>query len=217
MIRYGIDPLKIKTIILTHCHQDHYLGLPQFFFYWSQRWQPDMGHPSLTLIGPDDLNPVLEATWSFLLAERYPQFSWRPDIRIIQADETIETDDFMLAACQTRHPVDGRCYTFTDRQSGARIGFTGDTAYHEPIADHVRGCDLLLHDATYPHDYAREHLDHDGHSTAVDAARIAHIAQVKRLILMHYQLNQHEESLAQAAGIFPQVSYATEGQVVDVG
>ena len=58
MFRYGIDPLKIKTIILTHCHQDHYLGLPQFFFYWSQRWRPEMGAPSLTMIGPEDMLKV---------------------------------------------------------------------------------------------------------------------------------------------------------------
>ena len=216
MIRYGLDPLKIRTIILTHCHQDHYLGLPHFFFYWSQRWRPEMGHPSLTVIGPDDLAAVLEATWVFLMAERYPHLSWRPAIRIIQPGDVIETDDFSLSACRTRHPVDGRCYTFTDRQTGARVAFTGDTAYHEPIADHVRGCDLLLHDATFPHDYSRQLLDRDGHSTAVDAARIARRADVRRLVLTHYQHDRCEESLARAAEIFPDVSYAQEGRTVEV-
>lgn len=216
MIRFGLDPLKIRTIILTHCHQDHYMGLPQFFFYWAQRWQPQMGSPSLLIIGPDDLPMVLEATRTFLLVDRYPRYSWKPDIRVIRPGETIETDDFSLAACQTRHPVDGRCYRFTDRQTGATLAFTGDTAYHDPIADHVRGCDLLLHDATFPHDHPRQDLEHSGHSTAVDAARIAQRAAVRQLILLHYQLNHCDESLARAAQVFPDVSLAREGQTVEV-
>lgn len=216
MMRFGLDPLQIKTIILTHCHQDHYLGLPQFFFYWAQRWHSGMGKPSLTIIGPGDLPDVMEATRVFLMVDRYPRYAWKPDIRVIQPGETIQADDFSLAACQTRHPVDGRCYRFTDRRTGATVAFTGDTAYHEPIAEHVRGCDLLIHDATFPHDYPRPDLERDGHSTAVDAARIAQRAAVRRLILLHYQQTRCEESLARAAQVFPNVSFAREGQMVDV-
>ncbi|HCQ04860.1 MAG TPA: hypothetical protein DIT99_31220 [Candidatus Latescibacteria bacterium] len=216
MFRYGIDPLKIKTIILTHCHQDHYLGLPQFFFYWSQRWRPEMGTPSLTMIGPEDMLKVLEVTWTFLLAERYPEFIWRPDVHIIEPGEPYETADYSLSACRTRHPVDGRCYRFVDHRNGVAVGFTGDTAYHEPIAEQVRDVDLLLHDATFPFDYPRKGLDQDGHSTAIDAARIAKMAQVRMLMLMHYQLDRCEESLRQAADIFSNVSYAKEGQTVEI-
>lgn len=216
MIRYGLDPLDIKTVILTHCHQDHYLGLPQLFFHWSQRWRPDMGRPALTVIGPDELTAVLDATWAFLLADRHPEFVWRPEVRVIQPGERIETPDFVLAACRTRHPVDGRCYTFMDRVSGVTVAFTGDTAYHEPVANHVRGCDLLLHEATFPHDHPRESLDRHGHSTAVDAARIARLAGVQRLKLLHYQLDRMEESLARAAKIFPDVAYAREGETIEV-
>jgi ribonuclease Z len=216
MIRYGLDPLKIRTIILTHCHQDHYLGLPQFFFHWSQRWRPDMGVPSLTVIGPEDLTTVLEVTWAFLLAPQYPQFTWRPRAHILRPGERFETEEFALATCKTRHPVAGLCYRFYDRRSGATIGFTGDTAYHEPVADHVRDCDLLLHDATFPHDHPRSELHRDGHSTAVDAARIARLAGARRLMLLHYQLDRCDESLARAEQIYPGVTYALEGQTVDV-
>jgi len=216
MIRYGIDPLNIRTVIFTHCHQDHYIGLPLLFFHWSQRWRPELGIPRLTLIGPDDLRRVLDATFSFLMAERHPQFAWRPAVHIIAPGETYETETYTLSACKTRHPVDGRCYRFFDRVSGATICFTGDTAYHEPIAAHVAGCDLLLHDSTFVHDHPRHELDRDGHSTAEDAARIARIADVRRLMLLHYQLDRCEESLALAADIFPNVSYAQEGQTVEV-
>lgn len=216
MIRYGVDPLKIKTIILTHCHQDHYLGLPQFFFHLSQRWRPEMGAPSITMIGPEDLNQVMEATWTFLMAERYPEFTWRPEIHIIEPGEIYETADYTLSACRTKHPVDGRCYRFVDHQSEATIAFTGDTAYHEPIVDQVRAADLLLHDATFPFDCPRERLEQDGHSTAVDAARIAAAAQVRSLKLMHYQLDRCDESLKRAKDIFSGVSYAEEGKTIEI-
>ena len=216
MIDMGMDPLQIRTIIMTHCHQDHYLGMPQFFFYWSQCWKAEMGTPDLTVIGPEDVAVVIDSTWNFLMADRYPQFTWRPKIEIIADGETLETESYSLSACRTRHPVDGRCYTFKDARNGVKLGFTGDTAYHEPIADHVRDCDLLLHDATFPHDCPPERLNRDGHSTAVDAARIARIANVRRLMLMHFQLERHQESLVKASAIFPGVTYATEGQTVEI-
>ncbi len=216
MVDLGLDPLQFQTIIITHCHQDHFLGLPQFFFYWSQCWRPEMGVPELTVVGPPDIVPIMDATWKFLMAERYPQFTWRPEIQVMEDGDVRTTSDYTLAACRTRHPVEGLCHTYTDNGTGTRIAFTGDTAYHEPIADHVRGSHLLLHDATFPHDCSRERLDRDGHSTAVDAAKLARLADVDQLLLMHYQLERHEESLAKAAEIFPEVAYAQEGQTIDV-
>jgi ribonuclease Z len=29
----GYDPLRVQTLFFTHCHHDHYLGLPALLFY----------------------------------------------------------------------------------------------------------------------------------------------------------------------------------------
>jgi len=50
MRRYGVDPLSLESIILTHFHQDHYLGLPQLLFFMGLRKRRG---PRLKIIGPD--------------------------------------------------------------------------------------------------------------------------------------------------------------------
>src|SRR5690606_27377855 len=41
MRAYGFDPLALESILLTHLHQDHYLGLPALLFYHGLRGQGD--------------------------------------------------------------------------------------------------------------------------------------------------------------------------------
>src|SRR5437879_3430827 len=33
MQEYGCDPLAIEHLIFTHCHHDHYMGLPALLFF----------------------------------------------------------------------------------------------------------------------------------------------------------------------------------------
>ena len=33
LLTHGLDPLNIEYLLLTHCHHDHYLGLPQLLFF----------------------------------------------------------------------------------------------------------------------------------------------------------------------------------------
>ena len=37
MRSYGLDPLDLEYLFLTHCHHDHYIGLPHLLFYLTMR------------------------------------------------------------------------------------------------------------------------------------------------------------------------------------
>jgi len=67
---------------------------------------------------------------------------------------------------------------------GVSVVYTGDTRYCESVVELARGADLLIHEATFGSDLA-EKAREEGHSTAEDAAKVAKLSGVKKLILTH--------------------------------
>ena len=71
--QYGFDPLSLESIIFTHFHHDHYLGLPQLLFYIGLRKRKG---PPLRIIGPSEhLKQVVDAALTFLQVSRFPEIA----------------------------------------------------------------------------------------------------------------------------------------------
>ena len=98
-----------------------------------------------------------------------------------------------------------------------RYAFCADTIYTPALAELVRGVDLLYHEATFLHDM-RERAAQTYHSTARQAAELAHTAEVHRLLIGHFssRYKQLEAHLQEAREIFPWTELATEGLVVSI-
>jgi ribonuclease Z len=117
---------------------------------------------------------------------------------------------------------DGRTIGPTDLvgapRRGRRLVYTGDTRPHLPVIEAAREADLLVHEATFAGDEA-ERAQETGHSTAAEAAKVAHDAGVRRLVLTHissrYNLDA-SELLAEAKAVFPETVIARDGMTVDV-
>ncbi len=96
--------------------------------------------------------------------------------------------------------------------------FCSDTAPSQTVAAVVRGVDLLYHEATF----TNEHIEEAAiayHSTAAQAAEIAHLAGVGKLLLGHIsgRYTDEEQHLAEAKIIFPNTEIAQEGDRWEVG
>ena len=98
-----------------------------------------------------------------------------------------------------------------------RYAFFSDTLYTPALVPYIKGVDLLYHEATFLEDM-RERAAQTHHSTARQAAQIAHEAGVKRLLLGHFSSRYKalEPLLHEAQGVFPTVELATEGLVVSL-
>jgi ribonuclease Z len=81
----------------------------------------------------------------------------------------------------------------------------------------IRGCDLLYHETTFAQD-KREDARAKFHSTAVEAATIASLARVKKLMIGHYSARYQEVDvlLKEAMAIFPETIAAEDGKVVEL-
>lgn len=90
--------------------------------------------------------------------------------------------------------------------------FCSDTAYSEHILAQIKNVDLLYHEATFLSDKA-DRATETYHSTAAQAATIAHKAEVKRLIIGHFSARYKNIYLLleEAKQIFDETSLAVEG------
>ncbi|MCX6908717.1 MAG: MBL fold metallo-hydrolase [Verrucomicrobia bacterium] len=206
MREYGFDPLALESIILTHFHQDHYIGLPQLLFYIGLRKRPG---PPLNIVGPsENLQRVVEAADAFLQVPRFPELAVNRKLVPLTAGDKFETPDLRFETFAANH-VSGTnrveqalVYKVTDKASGACAVFTGDTHHHPPIAEFAKGASLLIHDGA--------------HTAPKDAARIAQQAGVSRLVLIHYAHSRAAKILAEAKAVFPNTELAEEGRTLEV-
>jgi len=113
--------------------------------------------------------------------------------------------------------MDGRCIRSADvvgqPLSGRIITILGDT---RPCANAVslsRDADVLIHEATFSHELI-EKANEYGHSTALQAAQIAHEAGVGKLLITHFSSRYTQEDLTrleeEARSVFLHTDVATE-------
>jgi ribonuclease Z len=117
---------------------------------------------------------------------------------------------------------DGRIITAADLVGAPRPGrtvvYSGDTRPSLSVIEAARGADLLVHEATFGGDEA-ERAKETGHSTAAEAARVAHDAGVRRLVLTHISPRYNRDAtelLAEARAVFPDTTIARDGLTVEV-
>ena len=69
--------------------------------------------------------------------------------------------------------------------SPRQYAYCADTKFYPPIAEKIKHADLLYHEATYL-DNLRDRAIDRFHSTSIQAAEIAGLASVKKLIIGHF-------------------------------
>jgi len=104
------------------------------------------------------------------------------------------------------------------RRPGRKVVITGDTAPSASVVDAAAQADLLVHEATFGEE-EKDRAKETFHSTAREAAQVAHAAGVRKLVLTHlsarYSISA-EELVTEAREVFPEVVAAKDGMTVEV-
>ena len=95
--------------------------------------------------------------------------------------------------------------------------YLSDTAYSAKAAERVHGVDLLYHETTYSTSEAM-FAKGRGHSTTIEAAKVAAKAETKRLIIGHFssRYKSHETLVEECRTIFPNSDIAAEGMTFNI-
>ena len=91
--------------------------------------------------------------------------------------------------------------------------YLSDTNYSAKAAERVHGVDLLYHEATYAQS-EEQWAKGRGHSTTIEAAKVAVKAEAKRLIIGHFssRYKNHEALVEECRTIFANTDLANEGE-----
>ncbi len=101
---------------------------------------------------------------------------------------------------------------------GRKLVYSGDTRPSPRVIEMAHGADLLVHEATFTEE-ERERAHETGHSTAKQAAEMARMAGVRRLVLTHISARYSREApevLEEAREVFPETLVARDGMSLDV-
>ena len=95
--------------------------------------------------------------------------------------------------------------------------YLSDTAYSAKAAERVHCVDLLYHETTYSTSEAM-FAKGRGHSTTIEAAKVAAKAEAKRLIIGHFSSRYkcHETLVEECRTIFPNSDIAAEGMTFNI-
>ncbi|MBA4356395.1 MAG: MBL fold metallo-hydrolase [Humidesulfovibrio sp.] len=186
------------TLLFTHTHWDHVLGLPFFKpLYNPQAHIALYGSPGLqgnisTLLGRVMAPPLFPMSFTDLPA-RLEGFTWQ--------GASLQVDSLRVTRIALSHPnlgagyrveEDGKSFVFlTDNELSQH--HRGGRSFEE-YAAFCKGADLFVHDAEYtPEEYpARRGW---GHSHFEDVARLAKAAGVRTLGLFHHNQERTDEGV----------------------
>lgn len=92
----------------------------------------------------------------------------------------------------------------TSPSKSVSYAFCSDTRFLETVVPIIENVDVLYHESTFLHDL-KEMADYTGHTTALEAARIARMANVGKLILGHFSNRYGDLTVftEEARAIFP--------------
>lgn len=217
-------------LLVTHIHWDHVLGFP----FFSPLYDPD------TKIWVDGFPNCMKGL-RYLFDNKVGDGFFPVEFDALKAMVThldilghgpLKIDAAHVDKVSLYHPQGGFGFRFREHKKTLVFitdnELKGDAPSGRRPDDYVRFCkdaDVLIHDAQYTPEEVGEHRGW-GHSDCLSACKLAHEAQVKRLILFHHDPSRKDPEISrieERCRAFTRkkssamtVTAAKEGSVLDV-
>jgi phosphoribosyl 1,2-cyclic phosphodiesterase len=210
---FGKQSLSLHYF-LTHFHWDHIQGLPFFGPLYSPANEV-VFHATQT---PEILRETLEGQMS------NPYFPVGFELlgarrKFVTVDRAgMKLGDVAIQAVPLNHPQGASGFRF-ESAGGVLVHASdhehGNAAIDQALRESAEGADILIYDAQYTPEEYETHRGW-GHSTWLEATRVARDAGVKKLVLFHHDPSHDdvtmERILEQARQHFEATELAVEGK-----
>jgi ribonuclease BN (tRNA processing enzyme) len=158
MKRFGVDPLLVDIILLSHLHGDHFGGVPFFIMdanYVARRRKP------LIVAGP----PGLEARVFEAMEVLYPgssQAAREFALQFVELPEETSTavNSLVVTPYGVVHPSGAPSYALRIALEDKVIAYSGDTEWTDALIPAARGTDLFVCECSYFAKGSGYHLDY---------------------------------------------------------
>ncbi len=216
--KFHISFQRIKRVFISHLHGDHFfglIGLLNSMHLLGRKEELHLHGPAMLI---EIINLQMEVSQTTL---RYPLI-FHP-LRMDQYDLILEEDRISVHSFPLRHSIPACGFVFRERNPPRKVresrsyAYCSDTAYSEQIIQYIQEVGLLYHEATFMENLAAAAAD-KFHSTAMEAARIAQKAKVKKLMIGHFSARYDDIGplLGEARSVFPETFPAEEGIQINI-
>lgn len=209
MARAGIDPVPLKSVIITHIHADHVGGL---FSLLSRRYQ--LMDPPITIYGPPGTQEMVAGLVAAMepLKLTSPALPGAPlrnpadGVKVVELGDGAEiivegvkvravANTHYLSGDNAPYPAQAQSLSLRFYLPGRSVVFTGDTGPSERVVDLARGADVLVSSV----------LDLDAAAATIQASRPnappAFFQTARAHFAQHHLSPEAAGRLAQAAGV----------------
>jgi ribonuclease BN (tRNA processing enzyme) len=156
MRRFGVDPLAIDAVILSHLHGDHFGGVPFLILdgQFTGRTRP------LVVAGPPGVETRVREAMEVLFPGS-SRVQRRFDTRFVElADRvTLEIASVSVTPFGVVHASGAPPFALRTVADGKTVTYSGDTEWTHSLIDAARGADLFIAEAYFFDRAVKFHLD----------------------------------------------------------
>ncbi|MDW8062632.1 MAG: MBL fold metallo-hydrolase [Candidatus Caldarchaeum sp.] len=176
----GVNHEQLDAVIVTHFHLDHVSDLPALIMLWPYNVDgtPTTSPKPLHLIGPKGLSKLVQQTTE---THQYLVTTMGCNRYLIvdemRGGEKRLLKDVTITAVEVEH-FNGLAYRIDF--GGRSVVVSGDTVPDERLVDLAKGCDVLVHECSFPHDKLV-----GKHTSEKQLGEIAARVMPKKLVVTH--------------------------------
>ncbi|PID78245.1 MAG: hypothetical protein CSA18_02475 [Deltaproteobacteria bacterium] len=175
LLESGGDPGNIDGIILTHFHPDHSSELVPILFYL--KCGSFLKEKNFSVMGGAGLNKFYDKLYSAYGKWIKPAFK----LHLIELEKNnFVFGDMIINVFCVNHRPESIALKLTDSK-GKIFVFSGDMDVTEGFSDFCRGADLLVIESSFT-----DGRKIPGHLTPSEAADIAKLAGLEKIVLTHF-------------------------------
>jgi len=210
----GLAPSRLATeprpvsLVLTHYHWDHLLGLPFCATLYQPGWEFTIHAPALESHDPGWLDIMFKSPFFPVPYQHLPN---KPTVVMVEPGSVAVTG-FDISALRLNHPGGSLAY----RVKGTMGDFVyatdhefGDPAFDEPLADFAKGASVIVLDAHFTPEERPQHRGW-GHSDWRQCAEFAAANGIGRVFLFHHKPGRSDQALEQIRSEARRVFAATD-------
>jgi ribonuclease BN (tRNA processing enzyme) len=191
----ALQPVRIKTLFITHLHTDHTLGYPDLIL---TPW--DMGRAtSLNVYGPagtKSMTSSLLNAWKVDIQVRTSGLEgssgtgYKPVVHEIKPGVVFKDQNVTVTAFKVLHGTFPNSFGFKFKTPDQTIVVSGDTKPCSEVVAQAKGANVLIHEVYSAGHYNRSNAEFKKylrafHTSSAELADIARKAGPKLLVLTH--------------------------------